>query len=149
MRRVSDTQAVIGESVVIVGIGCNIDIAVVETIVREVPISDFNVRKLLHKQEAGCIIRLVEANSMCQDLDCGIGRIAGTGHAELSADIVSARGSRVIKESDFGEVPALLRLVLDEGGRVKIGLWDSDVEDTRTRRDVDWHGHVHAYFSGR
>ena len=53
MRRVSNTQAVVGESVVIVGIGCNIDIAVVEIIVREVPVSDLNVKNFYANRRLG------------------------------------------------------------------------------------------------
>ena len=70
---------------------------------------------------------------MCEDLDCGIDRIVGTGHTELSANVVCARGRHVIQESHLGEVPALLRIVLNEGGRVKVRLRNSDVEDASTR----------------
>ena len=89
--------------------------------------------------------RLVETDTMGQDLHGGIGSVASAGYAKLDADIVGARHVGVASEGSRCEVRALLGLVLDEGGRVKVSLGDHGVaENSVARLDGDWNSHVHA-----
>ncbi len=70
---------------------------------------------------------------MRQDLDSRVGAIDHARHAELRADVVGTRGSGISGERDLGEVPPLLRAVLDESSRLKVCLGNGNVEDAGTR----------------
>ena len=85
---------------------------------------------------------------MCKDLKGRVGRssIHAARHTELSADMVRAGRCRVSRQCGLCKIPALLGLVLDEGGSTEIGLRNGDIEDTSASRDGDWDGHVDACF---
>lgn len=83
---------------------------------------------------------------MRQDLDSGVSAIAHARRAELGADVVGASCSGISSERNVGEVSSLLCDILDKGGRVKVCLRNSDVEDAGTRRDVDCNSLIDAYF---
>ena len=68
----------------------------------------------------------------------------GAGNAELSTDIVNAGSRRISRERNLRKIPALLRNILYERGRIEIRLWNCDIKDTSSRRDIDRYGQIHA-----
>lgn len=93
MRGITDAQAINCKGAVFVGIGCDIDVAVVEVVVGVVPVSAFVV------SDGACMARgdgsrLVKADTVCQHLKrrlLAISTTANTRLAELHADVVDAR----------------------------------------------------------
>jgi len=83
-------------------------------------------------------LRLVEANSVSQDLDSRISAVAIGWHAKLCADVVSANGGIVSGEDRVGEVSTLLGHVKDEIRSLEICLRDREVENSLSGRQVDW-----------
>lgn len=80
---------------------------------------------------------------MRQYLDCGGGDgLRFAGRTESGADLVGAGDGGVTGQGSVGEVVTLLGVVLDEGGRAKVGLRDVEVEDGIARRDVYGYGQV-------
>ena len=92
--------------------------------------------------------RLVKADSVRQDLKGWLGRgsVHVAGRTELSTDLVRASCGGVAGKSSFGEVPALLGLILSKSGGIEIGLGDGDVKDSCASRDCDGDCHIHAGF---
>lgn len=146
MGRIADTQAVVSECAVFVPVGCNINVAIVEVIVGEIP-----VPKQDHQQEDShrveCLhSRLVKANSVGKDLEGWLGGSHTARHTELGTDVVGAGRCSVTRERGLSEIPALLGLVLGEGGGIEIGLGNGDIEDTGASGDCDWDGGIDACF---
>lgn len=85
---------------------------------------------------------------MRKDLNGWLGRgtVHATRHAKLGADVICASRRRVSRQRGLRKVSPLLRLVLDEGGGIEIGLWNGDIKDTGAGRNRDWDGHVDACF---
>ena len=75
---------------------------------------------------------------MRQNLNRWLRRGHAARHAELGADVVGAGGCSVSRQGDLREVPALLGLILGEGGGIKIGLGNGDIEDTGASGNGDW-----------
>ena len=67
-------------------------------------------------------------------------------HTELRADVVRAGRCSVSRKCSLGEIPALLGLVLDEGGGIGIGLRHGDIEDAGAGRDCDWNRQIGTKF---
>ena len=59
-------------------------------------------------------------------------------HTELRADVVRASRCSVSRKCSLSEIPALLGLVLDEGGGIEIGLRHGYIEDASAGRYCDW-----------
>ena len=62
--------------------------------------------------------------------------------AELRTDVVRAGRCSVSRKCSLGEIPALLGLVLDEGGGIEIGLRHGYIEDAGAGRDCDWNRQI-------
>lgn len=83
---------------------------------------------------------------MREDLNSRIGAIAHARHTEFRTNVVDTSGSSISSECNLSEVPSLLRVVLDKCSHVKVCLRNRDVEDARTRGDVDCDGLIDAHF---
>ena len=70
---------------------------------------------------------------MRQDLEGRACCVRDAGCAELRADVVGARRRRIASQRGLGEVTTLLGLILDESGRVEVGLRYCNVEDASAR----------------
>lgn len=70
---------------------------------------------------------------MRQNLKCGAGRVGDTWGAELATDVVCSRSRLVSCQSRGSKIATLLSEILDESGRIKIGLWDCNIEDASAR----------------
>lgn len=95
-------------------------------------------------------LRLVKADTMREYLDSGVcqGRVGSAGHAELGADVVTTRDSRIARQSCSSEVLTLRSHVLNKGGGIEVRLRDRDVtKDGIARRDVHGDGDVVALLS--
>ena len=77
-----------------VGIGRDINVAIIEVVIGEVPVPVSDV-SYAQNGKIWRFLRLVKANSMGKYLDCRVGHIVYARHAELNADIVCASSRRV------------------------------------------------------
>jgi hypothetical protein len=93
-------------------------------------------------------LRLVKANPMGQDLNCGIGAVVTGRHTELGADVICSDGCIVSGKNNVGEVSPLLGHVQNEVCGLEVGLRDSKVEDSLSSCQVDWHSGVDASLCG-
>ena len=113
-----------------VRVGSNIDVAVIEVVVGQIPVSSAPVSgKSRDKRNHS---RLVKANSVRQDLNGWLGLFRAAGHTKLGADVVRASCGCVSCKRGLGEVSALLSIVLDESGGIQVGLRNGDIKDTST-----------------
>ena len=116
MGGVSNAQAVVGKRAKPVRVGSNIDVAVVEVVVGQIPVSSASVSgKIRVKRNHS---RLVKANSMRKDLNGWLGHLHAAGHTKFGADVVRAGRCSVSRKRGRGEIPALLSIVLDERGGI-------------------------------
>ena len=74
----------------------------------------------------GCL-RFVKSNTVCQDLDDGIGSVTGVWYAELSADVEGSVNRLMPLEGCLGKDSPLLGKVEHKRRCVEIGLRRCDV----------------------
>jgi hypothetical protein len=74
-------------------------------------------------------LRLVEANSVGQDLDGWIRAVVIGWHTELGADFICACGGAISGENSVGKVSTLLSYIEDEISSLEVSLRDRKVED--------------------
>lgn len=146
MRGVANAQAVVGEGVVLVLVGSYIDVAVIEAIVGKVPVSTVTVSNMPECGRVKRHSRLVKANSVREYLKGWRSRniVCIARRTKLRADVVGAGRRSISRKCSLSEVPALLGLVLNEGGGIEIALRHGEIKDAGASRDGDWNCHISA-----
>ena len=98
-----------------------IDVGVIEVVVRAIPVSVMRISRYQYvvALERGSL-RLVETDTMRQDLNCRIFWFTVTGNAKLRADVVSPFCRLIPSQSSLGIIATLLAEILDEGCSIDV-----------------------------